>query len=424
MHLEKRFVKVKQIVFGDECSFRSGVLTVNRDELKELCADFRFESVDFEIANPGESCRITYVCDCVQPVFKLGENASTFPGVVDEIRRVGSGQTVVLQGMGVTEVSLIPTPNRNQSMLDLSGPATEESLVLPKLIHLCVLAKPGEGVKNNDFFSALNTASKKLAKYLASLAADAEPDEVQVYEKLPCTDPSLPKVAYIFQIFSHAPLTDTLYYGDGCATMMPIIVQPNEVLDGALVYRDYYQINNASPTLVLQNHPMILELLRRHNKDINFMGVIMSNTPAEVENKKRNAMMCAGLAKYVFGADCAIISKEGGGHPQIDVGLNCDACEELGIKTVLLLSEFLSAGNPIAELVLFSTENANAMVTNGGQKVLEYPHVDRVIGLKTMTNRPRTGTIDAYGPFQQNAYLFMRDAANQIGNTDLTTVLY
>lgn len=424
MHLEKRCINVKQVVFGDKSFFKDGVLQVSKQELQSIASDYRFEFVDFEIANPGESCRITYVCDFVQPVFKPEPGESTFPGVVDLIHRVGSGTTIVLKGVSVAEVSLIPTPNRNQSVLDMSGPGTEESLLLPKLIQLCLLAKPAAEVKDNDFFSAINTASKKVAKFLAQLAADAKPDSIEVYEQQECTNPKLPRVAYIFQIFSHAPLTDTVYYGDGCATMMPIIVQPNEILDGALVYRDYYQINNASPTIVLQNHPMILELLARHNKDINFVGVIMSNTPAEVENKRRNAMMCAGLAKYVLKADCAIITKEGGGHPQIDCGLNCDACEELGIKTVLMLSEFLSAGNPVNELVLFSTPNANAMVTNGGQKVLNYPHMDRVIGLKTMTNRARTGTIDSYGPFVQNAYLFMRDAANQIGNTDLTTVLY
>lgn len=420
MRLEKRYVDVRQVVFGDKSCFKDGVLQLCKKDLEQVAADFHFESVDFDIAVPGESTRLNFVADCVQPVYKI--DGATFPGVVDDVCRVGEGSTVVLRGVGVTETLLLPMVI--SSTLDMSGPAVDESLILSKLIHICVLAKPADGVKANDYFNAVNIASKKVAKFVASLAADAEPDDVEVFEKSKDVSPDLPRVAYIYQIFSHAPLTDTVYYGDGCASMLPTIVQPNEILDGAMLFRDYYQVSNASPTYVYQNHPVILELLKRHGKDINFVGVIMSNTPAEVVNKRRNVMMCAGLAKYELEADGVIISKEGGGHPQIDVGLNCDANEALGIKTVLLLTEFLSAGNPINELTLFATPNADAMVTNGCTSVLDFPKMDKVIGLQTLESQSRTQTLDAHGPFSYGVYPLVRDAINQIGNTPLSSEVF
>ncbi|KPU44295.1 betain reductase complex component B subunit alpha and beta [Oxobacter pfennigii] len=422
MHLEKRYVDVQKVVFDEKTFIEKGILHVCKKELIAEAMDFHFESVDFELAHPGESCRLTYVCDCVQPMYKTGEGAATFPGIADEVKRVGNGVSIVLRGVCITEIMAVSAGG--VQTLDMSGPAAEQSYALPKLIHVCLLAKPAPGVQNDAYFDAVNIASKKVAKYVAKCAKDYTPDEVETFELKKEGLEDLPRVAYIFQIFSHAPLNDTAYYGDGCASMMPIVVHPNEILDGALVYRDYYTAGNSSPTYSLQNHPVILELIKRHGKDINFAGVIMSNTPAEIVNKNRNAMMCAGLAKYHLNADGVIITKQGGGHPQIDTGLNCDYCEELGIKTVLLLTEFLSVGNPITELVLFSTKNADAMVTNGCISMVDFPKVDRVVGIPTMINRNTLSSMDLYGPYTMAAYSAIRDFISQIGNTHFTSVAY
>ncbi|KPU44298.1 betain reductase complex component B subunit alpha and beta [Oxobacter pfennigii] len=420
MHLEKRYVDVHKVVFDEKTFVERGVLHVCKNELIDIAMDFHFESIDFELAHPGESCRLSYVCDCIQPMYKL-DGASTFPGIVDEIKRVGTGASVILRGVSVTEVMTQPTVS--VSTLDMSGPGAEESFVLPKLVHICMLAKIAPDSQKDAYLNAINIASKKVAKYIAQCAKDCIPDEVEAFELKKEGLENLPRVAYIFQVFSHAPVTDTVYYGDGCATMLPTVVHPNEILDGALVFRDYYSTSNVSPTYFFQNHPVIRELMGRHGKDLNFAGVIISNTPAEVVNKNRNAMMCAGLAKNVINADCAIITKMGGGHPQIDTGLNCDYCEELGVKTVLLLTEFLSAQSPIDELVLFSTENANAMVTNGCLVHVDLPKVDRVIGQTTIPNRATNSAIDVHGPLTLLTSA-IRESMSQIGYTNRSSVVY
>ena len=422
MQLTRKIIHIKKAVFDDRTYVEDGgILHLCKQELIDIAADFHFKSVDFEIAHPGESCRIIYVGDCVQPAYKL-EDGATFPGIVDECKGVGTGTTVMLEGIGISEVSLRPL--KVASLLDMSGLGKDLSLTLPQMIQVCLVAEPGENVTDNEYFSAINVASKKVAKYIAQCAASHKPDREEIYRLDKVVDETLPKVVYIFQIFSHAALTDTTCYGDGCVATLPIMMHPNEVLDGALLFRDYYQVSNASPSCVYQNHPIILELMKRHGKDINFVGLIVSNTPAQIEDKKRNVMMCTNLAKYHFNADCAIVTKEGGGHPQIDVGMHCDALEEQGIKTVLVLTEMLSNGAQINELVLFSTPNANAMVSNGCMDfVYTYPYMDRVIGMPWLYNQPMTQKYDSHGPFKYHIRV-QRDAVNQVGNTEFESVIY
>lgn len=421
MRLEKRIVHINQAVF-DEKSYieEGGILHLCKEEILRIVMDPLFKCVDIELVHPGENCRILMVADCVEPMYK--PDGMTFPGVVDDFKQSGSGITIALNGVGVTEV-LLREP-KIPAILDMSGAGAEHTATLPKLIHVCIIPEAKDTTSNDDYFNALNIASKRVAKFIASLAAEFEPDEVETYELAKEINPDLPKVAYIFQIFSHAPLTDTMYYGDSCVSMLPTLVHPNEILDGAILFRDYYQICNASPSCVVTNHPVIKELYERHGKDICFAGVIVSNTPAEIENKKRNSMLCAGLAKYHLNADCAVITKEGGGHPQIDIGLNCDACESLGIKTAILLTEMLANGSPVEELVLFTTPNANAIVTNGCAPFsVHHDAVDRVVGKIAPLDITMSKRIDPYGAFDyiiQNT----RDSINQIGNTEFTSVVY
>ena len=415
MRLEKRYIDVKKVVFDDKTFMENGVLHVSKKELEDVAMDYRFKSVDFELAHPGESCRLTHVCDCVQPMYKL-DNSSTFPGVVDEVKRVGIGTTVVLRGVSITEILLIPMGGL---LLDMSSPGREMSELLSNQIHICLLAEPADGVQNNEYFNAVSVASKKIAKYVAQCAKDCVPDEVQIFELKKDNLENLPRVAYISQIFSHAYMNDTTFYGDNCASMLPTIVHPNEILDGALLFRDYHSTANSAPSFVIQNHPVILELMARHGKDLNFVGVILSNTPAEIVNKNRNAMMNASLAKYHLNADGVIVTKQGGGHPQIDTGLTCDYCEELGVKTVLMLTEFLSANTSIEELVLFNTPNANAMVSNGCLCEIKLPKVDRLIGL----NKSFRIKGDLKGPLTASINV-IRESISQQGNTNLTTVVY
>jgi len=382
--------------------------------------DSRFSNVEIELAFPGEDCRLMNVGDIVQPIYKISDGGVTFPGVVDDIGTVGQGPSVVMGGLAVVEILEMDVPLG--TFVDMSGPAAPHT-PFSKTINLTIDAFPAKGVSKHDYFDAVNTASKKVARYLGKAAKDCLPDADQEFTLQKEGVAGLPGVAYIFQIFSHAPYTDTRYYGDDCTKMMPLIIHPNEILDGALTNRNYFQMTNADPTYSYQNQPLILELYRRHGVDINFLGVILHNTPHELTDKKRNAMMAANLAHYHLHADAVVITKEGGGHPQIDMGMTCDLCENLGMQSAILITEFLSPDNAADESVLFTTRNANAMVSSSCLELIACPPVQRVIGSTAIPNLTNLGKVDPYNGFILYNHK-SRGATSQLGGTMYTSTKY
>lgn len=420
MHLTKRYVDITAAVFDSKTFIDGHTLHIDKTELAAIVADPRFSRVEFDLAFPGENCRLMNVGDIVQPVFKLGETTPTFPGVVDAIDTVGNGEAVALRGFAVAEILETDVPLG--TFVDMSGPAAEHT-PFSQTINLTLDAFPARGVHKNDYLDAINIASKKAAKYLGQAARECVPDTMEEFTLERDNLAGLPGVVYIFQIFSHAPYTDTTYYGGDCAKMMPLLIHPNEVLDGALSNRNYYQLTNADPTYMYQNHPLILELYRRHGVDLNFRGVILSNSPHELTDKTRNTMMAANLAKYHLRADAAVITKEGGGHPQIDLGMLCDHCENYGIKTAILITEFLSPDNAADESVLFTTKNANAIVSSSCLQKIICPPVRRVIGSTAVPDLTNLGKVDPYGGFTLLNHK-TRGGTSQLGGTMYTSLNY
>ncbi len=382
MNLQVSYVDIKNVVFGPKTMVESGTLHINKEELIAKMMDARFIDIDVDLAFPGESCRIGSVCDIIQPTIKPDEEEATFPGVLGEMRQVGQGRTIKLRGVAVIETYDFKAPSG--AFIDMSGPAAEHTQ-FSQTINVVLNPHPAEGVDNYNYAEALKNASLTAAVYLASAAKDYPSDEVENFtlerESLVDSDGRpLPRVAYIYQIFSHRKIIENLFYGNGCIQMLPTIVHPNEILDGALLNNDYEQLNNADPTYMLQNQPIITELYRRHGIDLNFVGVVMSNTPAAMVDKERNAMLATGLAKHFLKAEAVIISKEGGGHPQVDIALCCDKAEAMGIKTQIIVAEFMTSSGKSDEAILFNTPNANAIVTSGCLEDYEIPAVERVLG--------------------------------------------
>lgn len=416
MRLTKQYIDIDDVLFDSKTLVEDHVLHINKEDLLAYIDDYRLTDVEIRIVHPGDSCRLSNVGDIVQPQYKV--DGMTFPGVVDEIGSLGFGKTIFLRGVVVTEILEMPTSIGQ--FYDMTGPALEYVDSLADCIHVTIDAYPTEGVAKNDYFNAMCIASKKAAKFLAEAARDSVPDEEEEFTMERDNLTGLPRVAYVFQIFCHAPLTDSMYYGADGSMMMPIVIHPNEVLDGGLVCRNYYQANNADPTYWYQNHPMLLGLLKRHGKDINFVGCIMSNTPHEVKDKMRNAMMAANLVKHELKAEGVIITKEGGGHPQIDTALICDNCTALGVPPVLALKEFLSMSNASDEHVIFSTANADAMVSTGCRETILFPKLDEVIG-----NTPFNDITFAFDIDPKNEFYHepegIRGAFSQLGIGDFSS---
>jgi len=396
MRLELDILNIKDVQFADKTEVSEGVLHINRGELQELLQeDKRLSRVDIELAHPGESCRILQVADIIEPRAKTRGSGEDFPGALGKVGTAGEGSTCVLRGVAVVlsnqgeAQELAEAEDAIGYIIDMSGPGAECSLYA-KTHNVVVLPYPVDGASHDDYKIALKIAGLKTAVYLAQAGKELKPDEVEVYDLPPLTEVSkgtedLPKVGYIFQVYCTsfpARSGEPVLYGDNIRLLLPTIIHPNEVLDGAIVTP--YECRGTE-TYVVQNHPVITELYRKHGKELCFVGVIITVSRITEPERERSVAMASSLAKSFLGADGVIITKASSGAPDIDAAQTAQRCEELGVKAVLIMFDGSSPADLASGMessVVFNLPGANAIVNTGNHfwHILDLPAVERTIG--------------------------------------------
>ena len=413
---------IQDVRFGDSTGLKDKVLTVNRDELAELLlGDPRFEAMELDIARPGASERIIHVLDVIEPRVKVEGPGEVFPGMVGKRERVGEGTTHVLRGAAVVETGQIPAVP--EALLDMSGPA-QELVPFAKTCNLILIPTFPEGLERIDRAGAIKMAGLKAAVYLAEASRGLKPDDVETYDLPALTDMDegvrgLPKIAYIYQLQSQADLCEPFVYGDNARKLFPTLLHPNELMDGAVVSGNYEMppcFKNV--TYTHQNNPVVSALYGRHGRDLCFVGVIVENEHSTLLDKERSAAMAAKLAKDILGADGVIITKEGGGHADTDLMLNCQRCEEAGVKTVLVVDEPAGPDGTAHPLSDASSGRADAFISTGNSnEAMDLPAVKRVIGGDALT-----GTEAPPGGPLTVPVMMIPSATSQVGFTRLTTL--
>jgi hypothetical protein len=101
-------------------------------------------------------------------------------------------------------------------------------------------------------------------------------------------------------------------YGDPVRQMLPTVIHPNEILDGAVV-RGFMGRN--ATTYAIQNHAVIRALYAQHEQTLWFAGLALTVAQATEPERVRSACMAAGIVAHVLGADGAVFTKIGGGAP-------------------------------------------------------------------------------------------------------------
>jgi glycine reductase len=420
MRLELGLIHIKDVRFGPRTAVEDHILIIDREELTALLAqEPLFDTIEVQIAHPGESCRIIHVLDVVEPRYRL--KGPNFPGALDPMGLVGDGQTCVLHNVCVVETS---THGRGRNIIDMSGPATAYS-PFGTTQDIVLIPHAIKGADRDEYRLAVKKAGIRTAVYLAGSAKHIVPDETKVYD-LPAAalnhgPKELPRIGYIFPIHSQQHPThqkETVFYGSNIQGFMPTIVHPNEILDGALVF------SYSAFTYFAQNHPVIEELYRRHGRDLWFVGVVATVAPVTVAEKQRNAHLAATLAKEVLGADGVIATKIGGGAVDTDLMMIYERCEEMGMKAALIIMErYPDTG------ITFVPANVNALVTPGlTRDAITLPPVERVIGGETvmLDNTNPDNTSPAIPPLQANQELRLwigdiAGAISQVGASRLTT---
>lgn len=397
MRLELGKIFIKDIQFASESKIENNVLYVNKDELrKAIWDDEAIVSVEFDIAKPGESVRITPVKDVIEPRVKVEGRGGIFPGVLSKVDTVGEGKTIALKGMAVVTTGKIV--GFQEGIVDMTGPGAEYT-PFSKLNNLVIIAEPVEGIKQHEHEKAVRFIGFKAAKYLGELARNLQPEETKVYETKPLLEqiaeyPNLPKVGYVYMLQTQGLLHDTYVYGVDAKQIVPTILYPTEIMDGAIVSGNCVSACDKNPTYVHLNNGVIEELYEKHGKEINFLGVIITNENVYLADKERSSNWTAKFTKYL-GLDAAIVSQEGFGNPDTDLIMNCKKIETEGVKTVIVTDEY-AGQNGASQSLADADPKADAVVTGGNaNQLITLPKLDKVIGHIDVVNVIAGGNHDS-----------------------------
>ena len=379
---------ITDIRVGASTCLDDSVLVVDEKALREIVLqDASLAGVDFAIARPGENCRAGPIFDVVEPRAKEPGIGSDFPGIIGAPTTAGIGTTHVLTGAAVSVLGeMRPDPTRPATgrLLEMSGRAADGSHY-STLQHLVVLPHTTPGLARQTILKAYRIAGIRAAVYLAQAALDHAPQSLHTFDPIGPLEPGregLPRVAYIGQIFSRQrrPAVDEpILYGTNTDGMLPVLLHPDEWLDGALV-PSLSSWFGGTETYFYQNHPVILELYQRHHaRQINFVGTVATVAGSEHFDRQRQCHAAANLAKWTLNADGVVLTKYGGGLPHTDLAETARLLETMGVKTSVLVTD-AARDRRVESALLFNVPEVNAIVYNGGHGTeYEIPKVDRAI---------------------------------------------
>src|SRR5262249_54866296 len=148
-----------------------------------------------------------------------------------------------------------------------------------------------------------------------------------VVERLETRPTGLPRVGYVCFLMTEGEVHRSYVYGLNIPDL-PTLLEPIEMLDGAVVSGDYHSACFRNVTYLQQNNPVIRGLLARHGRDLDFAGVIVAKALApRPEEKQRIAQRCASLAR-LLGLGGVVISQDSGGNATVDLMRTCQALED------------------------------------------------------------------------------------------------
>jgi len=377
MHLELGIIKIKDVQFGKETVIENGILYVNKNELIALALqDDRLSEADVELARPGESVRIIPVKDVIEPRVKVNGAGEPFPGVIGKTQTAGAGRTNVLRGAALVTLGRII--GFQEGFIDMTGPGAQYT-PFSQTNNVALILHPVAGLAPHAHEEAVRLAGLKAAVYLGKACRDVAPDELEVYELTPVTDATLPRVAYVHTLLSEGLLHDTYLYGIDAKKILPTLIHPNEVMDGAIVSGNCVSACDKHTTYHHLNNPVIKEFYRRHGKDLNFIGVIVTNLNVTLADKERSSDYASKLVKLI-GAEGAIITEEGFGNPDTDLMMLCKKMEDYGIKTVMITDEYAGRDGGSQSLA-DAVPQADAVISVGNaNEVINLPPMKRIIG--------------------------------------------
>lgn len=421
MMLNLEIIRIRDIAFGAKTEIRDHILYIEKNALRQHLEDERLRSIDIELARPGESVRIIPVKDAIEPRIKP-ETEEFFPGVLGGFTSVGEGRTRVLRGCCVITTGRIV--GFQEGLIDMSGPGSEHS-IYSKMNNVVLVMEPADDISAIEHEAAVRIAGLKAAHFLARAGLSLEPDEIESFALPDVSELGLPKILHVNLVLAQGLLHDNYVYGEDAKYLQTALMHPNELIDGAIVSGNCVTACDKNTTYDYLNHPVVLELYRRHGIDLEFGGVITSPVSTMLAEKERGVMAIASIARLV-GANALIVCEEGGGNPEADIMMIAEKAEHCGIGVVLMLHE--NAGDDGSSESLTNTSPAaDAVVTAGNNnEYIHLPKMEKIIGHLPSANVLAGGT--SHG-LQEDGSLIVRmavimDSSSNLGITRLRAITY
>jgi sarcosine reductase len=395
-----------------------GRLDVSVDAIRDAARlEPGIENARVHLVAPGESVRIANVLDAVHPVAKVADPSTTFPGVLGSLVSAGEGRTnriddvavlsvCDLRAVGFDEAAELPS-----SLVDMGGPGADAT-AWSSMRNVVIEFEPDGAAPAGEVDRSIRRATLAAARDLAVATAGAAPGPVAMVPPRSAAARSrsadIPAVCVILQAGSEGPLLDTFLYGRAMRGMLPTLLDPREVLDGAITSGAYDWAGMRNPTAFYQRNSLLGELLATDGDRLTFAGVIVALGYLDsAEDKQRSASMAARLAAGL-GATGAICTTFESGNSHTDTMLTVRECERLGIATTAILAETdggLTDHVPEADSIV-STGNEDGLVAAW--------QPDRTIGAST-----KARTRPAAQPLPLSSYL---GALCQMGDMSWTAV--
>lgn len=413
--LEMASFRPESVSAGRETRWDGSALEVDLDGLTApIQGELGLTGVRAELVRPGDPVRIVNVLDAVEPQVKDEDPGATFPGALGTLIVAGRGRTNRLDGVAVISAAdLLPSTDAaardiQDGVIDMSGGGAAYT-PWSRTTNLVLTFERDLSMPLIEVDAAIRRSALRVARDLAAATIGARADALERIARPPAGD--LPPVCVILQLGGESPLYDTFFYGTSIRGRLPMPVDPAEVLDGAITAGAYHWAALRNPTYCYQRNRLILGLLAAHGSRLDLCGVVITRAYyMGADEKWRNALLAAKLALQM-GARGAILTTDGGGNSHTDTMLTVRACEQLGIRTTVIIAEMGGLTDRLPEAdVIVSSGNADELAPEW--------RPERVIGGDRLVDgRPAA---DA-GPIPVRNYLA---ATNQMGETTLRGVTW
>jgi glycine/sarcosine/betaine reductase component B subunit len=374
--------------------------------------ELEVEGAEVAVLQPGEPVRVTHVLDAVEPRIRPDGRAG-FP----REGRAGEGRTNRIDGVVVLSCLDFPGEERplheQESIVDFSGPGARFT-PFADMTALVVTSRPKPGEGHVAIDAAAREAALALAERVARPTLDAEPQDVERFALGPA-DEGLPAVAALIQLSDLGPLYIQYLYGTPAGeAALPRIVDPAEVLDGAITCGEYHWAAMRNPTIFFQRNALIRALYAEHGRRLRFAGVVLMRGYEQTAEAKQAAAEAAAARAQELGVDGVVITTDAGGNSHTDVMLTCRACEQAGICTTVILAEETDPESVRPILTDWVPEADSIVSTGNVEELVEAWTSERVLGGDALLDGTPAASA---GPIPVRNYL---GAANQMGQLALS----